>query len=346
MTKIVYLVASHTNPEQVVRLVKALKTGMCSSIVIIHHDYSKSFLDPKAFEGLSDVLIIDNYVPVEWGNFSMVRMKLHILELLTHLEFDWIVFLSGQDYPIQPLTQIEDFLETTSYDGFMSGVPIENGIPCGPVECAKLNSTNQYCSDCMARYYYRYYETPRQLDWDNLPKRLRQAFNRLQKYLVKAQALIYIRSFPFAKDKPKKMIGFRSLWKPFPADFKFYKGSQWFTLNRACIHYIHQYVQSHPQFVKYYERTLFSEESFFQTILLNQTTLKILNDNKRLIRWPNAKSSSPDILKKQDFDYLIASDHHFARKFDINIDGEILNMLDEHVLSGSKSDKVPDSCVF
>lgn len=333
MTKVVYLVASHTNPEQVVRLVRALKTGNSASTVVIHHDYSKSFLDPRTFEGMPDVWIIDNYVAVKWGNFSMIRMKLHALEwILAHLEFDWLVFLSGQDYPIQPLTQIEYFLETTSYDGFMSGVPVESTIPCGPVECPKVSSANRQCTDCMMRYYYRYYEVPGLPHWDKLPTRLRIILSRIQKYLVKAQSPIYIRSFPFAKDKPKTMMGIRSLWGPFSADFKLYKGSQWFTLNYACIHYIHQYIEANPRLVNYYERTFFSEESFFQTILLNQAALKIVNNNKRLIRWQSARSSSPDILKKQDFDYIIASDHHFARKFDPNVDAEILNMIDHYIL--------------
>lgn len=333
MTKVVYLIASHTNPEQVVRLVKTLKTGNSSSAVVIHHDYSKSFLDPKAFEGIPNVWILDNHVAVQWGKFSMIKMKLHALEwMLAHLEFDWMVFLSGQDYPIQPLGQIEHFLETTPYDGFMSGVPIESTTPCGPVECPKATSAKHQCRDCITRYHYQYYELPSLFSGEKLPFGLKSTLNKIQKYFINVQSVIRFRSFPFAQNKLKTMIGIRPFGGPFSDDFKPYKGSQWFTLNYACLRYILQYVEANPQFVKYYEHTLFPDESFFQTILLNQLGLKIFNNNKRFIRWQSAESPNPDILKKQDLDSILTPDHHFARKFDLNIDAEILNLIDCHIL--------------
>lgn len=64
MIKIVYLIASHTNPEQVIRLVKTLKTGNSFSAVVLHQDYSKSFLTSdhhfaRKFDSNVDVEILD-----------------------------------------------------------------------------------------------------------------------------------------------------------------------------------------------------------------------------------------------------------------------------------------------
>lgn len=121
MAKVLYLIASHTNPDQVVRLVRAIKSRSPESQILIHHDYSNSHLSSTAFESMSNVTIMEDYVPVLWGDFSMIKMELHCINwLMTHsVEFDWLIFLSGQDYPIHPISQIEQFLEETEYDGFM-----------------------------------------------------------------------------------------------------------------------------------------------------------------------------------------------------------------------------------
>jgi hypothetical protein len=42
-------------------------------------------------------------------------------------------------------------------------------------------------------------------------------------------------------------------------------------------------------------------------------------------------------LRKQDFHRIISSDQHFARKFDMNMDAEILNMIDQHIKIGNPS---------
>ena len=71
--------------------------------------------------------------------------------------------------------------------------------------------------------------------------------------------------------------------------------------------------------------------AFFQTIFLNNPALKIFNDNKRFVYWKDSTSTHPEVLRIQDFDRMIASDQHFARKFDIKVDEEVLNMLDQYI---------------
>lgn len=323
MIKVVYLIASHTNPQQVLRLVKTLRAGSPSAEIVVHHDYSCSYLDSTVFERLPHVYVIKDFIPVEWGDFSQVKMMLNAIEwITTHLKFDWLVLISGQDYPIQPLSQIERFLETTSYDGFITGVPLNKATPCGQVECSITNSAGNPCPDCVTRYYYRYYQAS-----PNLTKMLK----KVREYFCKRCALLQIRSLP-GKTKTKIMIGVRSFLSPFNSEFECYKGSSWFTLNHRCLQYIRQFVLSSPGFVRYYQRTLMPDESFFQTILLNNPSLKILNDNKRLISWQDSTSMSPEVLRIQDFDRIIVSGQHFARKFDLNIDAEILDMIDHYTL--------------
>ena len=332
MASIVYFVASHTNPWQIVRLVRTLRAGSPAASIVIHHDYSRSYLDPTAFEGVNDLYIIKDHIPVQWGNFSLVEMMLHSFKwILSHLEFDWLVFISGQDYPIQPLGQIEQFLENTPYDGFMRGVALEDAIPCRPEECPVEKSPGEPCPDCVSRYYYQYYEL------HYLPSRLKKKLKRVGRFLYKARSPVQIRLIP-DRFKPRLVIGFRSFVTPFTSNFKCYKGSQWFTLNHDCIQYIHQFASTHSRFVRYYQRTLIPDESFFHTIVFNHPGFRIFNDNKRFISWHNHTSPSPQVLRAQDFDHIIASNQHFARKFDIDVDATVLDMLDKHVNAKSVSE--------
>ena len=59
MAKILYFIASHKNSERVLRLVETLKSGSPEALVLIHHDYSKSYLNPAAFEHMSSVYVIN-----------------------------------------------------------------------------------------------------------------------------------------------------------------------------------------------------------------------------------------------------------------------------------------------
>lgn len=314
MTKVLYLIASHTNPEQVVRLVKTIKTGSPESQIVIHHDYSSSHLDSTAFEPMSNVHILEDYVPVVWGDFSMVKMELHCINWLIarSLEFDWLVFLSGQDYPIEPITQIEKSLQETEYDGFMEYFLAEDP-PEPPTEYGLrwLKTTGR------DRFFYHYYKLPS-------PAIVKSLVFRLSRIAHQWQSLLR-----FVIDRNGAHIGIRCFSTPFTSNFQCYAGSQWYTLSYCCIQYIHDFVQRNPAFVEYYQKTIIPDESFFQTILLNEPKLKIFNDNKRYISW--TPQSTPDILGVQNFNPLIASNKHFARKFNSQVDAGVLELLDRHL---------------
>lgn len=56
-----------------------------------------------------------------------------------------------------------------------------------------------------------------------------------------------------------------------------------------------------------------------------------MNDDLRFINWKDVDAGSPAVLVKNDFESLASSSKLFARKFDMNIDAEILDMIDREV---------------
>jgi hypothetical protein len=120
MTRILYVIQTFKAPEQIYRLAQIIKTSSPASSIIICHDYTVSHLEIEPLEKLEvEVLRING--KGGRGDFSMVQSYLEAIEwALTHnLEFDWCINLSGQDYPTQPLPQLEHFLAKTFYDGFL-----------------------------------------------------------------------------------------------------------------------------------------------------------------------------------------------------------------------------------
>ena len=88
---VAYLVLSYTHPELVRRLVARLRGGL----VAVHHD------DRRCALGEVDALRIPP-TPIEWGHGSQLAAILRCLRVLREHEWDWLVLLSGQDYPVRP----------------------------------------------------------------------------------------------------------------------------------------------------------------------------------------------------------------------------------------------------
>lgn len=72
---------------------------------------------------------------------------------------------------------------------------------------------------------------------------------------------------------------------------------------------------------------MFSEESYFQTILANAENLKLNNNSWRYTDWA-LDGAHPKTLLLEDMPALVASVAHFARKFDTDTDVRILDELD------------------
>lgn len=113
-------------------------------------------------------------------------------------------------------------------------------------------------------------------------------------------------------------------------------GSQWFTITKNAFDYILSYTEEHPEFISFMKKSNFTDELFFQTLLMNSPYKNdCINDNLRYIDWdaqPGKKVSSPKTLTMADYERLQKSPAFFARKFDTGIDSDILDKIDTTLL--------------
>lgn len=118
--------------------------------------------------------------------------------------------------------------------------------------------------------------------------------------------------------------------RKFPMDLKLYGKETFWTLSQDCATYVVNFIDSHPRLRRFLRYTWGSDEFIFQTIIMNSPFKEhVINKNYRYIDWP-PNAARPKVLVTEDFDNLLKSDSLFGRKFDINTDENVLNLLDNY----------------
>ena len=118
---VAYVVLSHRNPPQVLRLVRVLAEGP-SAQVLVRHDGRRSALPPAAIEAAGGRAIEDD-IDFEWGGPSQLELILACLgDARRRLDPDWTLILSGQDYPLRRMAEIEADLDRSESDARIGAV--------------------------------------------------------------------------------------------------------------------------------------------------------------------------------------------------------------------------------
>jgi Core-2/I-Branching enzyme len=302
--RIAYVVLSHRNPDQVLRLVAALKEGPAAE-VLVRHDERRSHLDEAELERLGARALHDG-IEFEWGGWTQLQLLLSCLACAAELDPDWLLVLSGQDYPLRPIDEIEAGLAGSEHDA-MLGRAWEldtDRLPGPPAD------------EFFLRYAYRHYLAP--AGTPRLPRAVRP--------------LAYLREMP---PPLRPRLGVRRASLPFDNGFRCYVSADWLTLNRRALGAVLTAARERRRLMRYYRRAAIPSESYFATVLLNDSSLRVARDDRRFISFAAPLTPHPDTLTGADLDRLLASECYFARKFDVETDAEVLDALDERRRSRS-----------
>ena len=307
-----YLIQTHTDPLQILRLVETIRRLSPEGRILVVHDATRTPLDPAPFLGIPAVDLLQRNVPVERSYFSMLLPLLEGIERLVERgrgdadwDFDWLVFLTGQDYPTRPLRELEASLASTQYDGFLSFWGIEPGAPGSPWRPRQGGK----------RYLCQYVPLPA---WTRGPL-------AAIRFLEKVSPL---RFFPVYGPR----IGWRPGKTPFDGPFRCYGGRPLWTLSRPCIEEVRRFLRERPDVVDWFRRTASPEEALFHTALVNAGRFKLCPDDRRYTDYRGTRDGHPRTLGRADFETIASGAYDFARKFDTEKDSGILDLLDEKVL--------------
>jgi hypothetical protein len=322
--KIAFLVLNHRQPPQLVRLLTTLRAQLPDAPIVVHHDIFHGEFPADLVEPIGDVHLLTSGKRVAWGDFSLVDVYCWSLAWMTeNLDFDWVVLLSAQDYPIKPLAGLAYELTRDGADAVMRGTPISQ------------RSTAAERRDMRRRYYFQYrpvagrgVESTGKGSW--LPPGVCAAFRARAGLLIDvlniAQPLFKIYRFP---DGMPYQFGWRARKVPFGSDNQCWFGSMWFGLSRGAVQYVIDYMTAHPDVVDYYRRTVIPDESMIATIILNAPHLRVENRELHYTRWSSTKTGHPDTFSLDDLAELATVPQYFARKFDLAADPRVLDELDE-----------------
>lgn len=109
-------------------------------------------------------------------------------------------------------------------------------------------------------------------------------------------------------------------------------GANWFSLPESVVKCI---LDNQDKIRYYFKDGVCADELFVQSIL-REYGIKTMDNNLRLIDWGRGSYAHPYTWHITDYVQLISSDDLFARKFDENVDREIIDKIVEHVISTSQ----------
>jgi len=143
--------------------------------------------------------------------------------------------------------------------------------------------------------------------------------DRIERWYVRLRSRRYVIA-------PRPRIGVR---RRFPLGLQPFGGSAYWCLSRRSVEYVNRFVRRNPSFVRFFRHVDVPDELFFQTILMNSPLAEtVVNDDLRYVEWREWNDSRPAALGKPDFAKMMSSGKLFARKFDVEEDAEILDLID------------------
>ena len=300
-----YLILAHKNPLQLGRMIERLDDG--ASKFFIHLD-AKTPIEPFAacLEG-AHIRFIEKRERCVWGDFSIVQATIRLMEAASN-EQGLFILMSGQDYPIQSQGYINDFLQCNKEFDFIEIEPLEEKWKPKMVKDKLehyhiLHSEERGNSNCYA------------------PFRHCSVFQKVRTLMHLVKGRLSVKNFKLLCSLPKRIAPFE----------RQYAGSQFWAFSERTFYAVLNYIREHKAALEgYYKYTSSPDEIYFHSVLMNlvakDSTIKL----KEQITYVNYFRKN-NVFVSEDFDKLTSEKGKlFARKFDTDIDIEILNKLDSY----------------
>ena len=300
-----YLILAHKNPLQLGRMIERLDDG--ASKFFIHLD-AKTPIEPFAacLEG-AHIRFIEPRERCVWGDFSIVQATIRLMEAASK-EQGIFILMSGQDYPIQSQGHINAFLESNKEFDFIEIEPLEEKWKPKMVKDKLehyhiLHSEERGHSNCYAPFAHC------------------SVFQKLRTLTHLLKGRLSQKNFRLLCSLPKRVAPFE----------RQYAGSQFWAFSERTFYAVLHYIREHKAALEgYYKYTSSPDEVYFHSVLMHlvakDSTIKL----KDPITYVNYFRKN-NVFITEDFDKLTsAKGKLFARKFDTDIDIEILNKLDSY----------------
>ena len=283
-----YLILAHHRFGQLRKLIMLLDDPR--NDIFVHVDKKAAF-NPDEWTGLcrhSRLSFLKERICVSWGGVSIMRSELALLKEATSSgEYDYYHLLSGMDLPIKDQDTIHAFFDAHSGTEFINFWHF------------KKTTASRF-------HYYTLFPEGAGHFATNL---INNIFKGLQMAV----------GYKMNKD----------------VDFRF--ASQWFSITDELARYV---ISKEEWLEKVFRHTNTCDEIFLATLVWNSPFREklyvkepvdehVVNEsNMRFIDWTRGESiRHPWTFRISDWDLLMSVPHFWARKFDENVDNEIIEKI-------------------
>jgi len=233
-------------------------------------------------------------IRVSWGGSSQIKCEMNMLKIATKNQYDYYHMISGVDLPIKPMAYIHRFIEQRKGKEFVHF------------------GTDEYHNSPAIRSRISVYH-PLQ----NIVGRRKSVLFYLEKIIVKAQKILGINRIKGRENT----FGF---------------GCNWFSISHGFATFL---VDHQNEIFSRFDSSYCADEIFVQTMLKESPYLENRYeyeedphlDYMSCLRYIDWKRGNPYVFCNEDFEDLVNSPYLFARKFDLNVDAQIVFRIYNHL---------------
>ena len=280
LVRIGYVMYTYKNAEQIAALTAELLRSGDTSAVAIHHDAKSGVLE--RFTDDPRVRIMPHPRAVRWAHWTQVQAIVETTQrmLAEHPTVDWIVLLTGQDWPVVPIEEIGPALAATDVDACIDAI----------------DRKRAWGRDADRRYLYRWYQLP---PWCARAAPMFELVNFLP-------GITYLKFYGAAR---VDLLGLRSSAL---RDRRLVGGIEYFMMNRAAWSGV-EHAYGDPAEQRAFSRSLVPTEVFFATAVADRGLR--MGPSRRYARFVVGRAN-PEPLEAADAAAAHSRHCLFARKLE------------------------------
>lgn len=281
MFRLAFIIMAYKEPKQLERMIYSLK-GLDVDFYI-HLDKKINIESFIYLDKIENVFFIKKRIKINWGTYSLTKGILSSLDEIRSIKISYSFYgiISGQDYPINPIENLYQFLRNDPTVNLIQFLP--QGDPWYKEMESRIHNYSTNELNIIGKY------------------KLELFLNTLfKKYRYKYPVKIY--------GGP---------------------GASFMILSHDTAYYIVRFLKKERKLRFQLELTWGPDEFIFQTIIMNSPYREHVKEN--LLYYVNWESGGlhPKIFQNEDLVELIEKSQFLARKFDINLDDKIFDLLDK-----------------
>ncbi|MBB6389892.1 hypothetical protein [Microbacterium thalassium] len=309
-----YVILSHSEPKQVLRLARAIVASSPGARVLIAHD-ARSTAPPVSDD--HRIRVHQHGLATDWGSWELVEAALRSFALArSWADPDLVCLVSGGDYPAAPLQEWER--QAVAMGGWTG---LRRELRYAP----RWGRRRGEGDDTLTRYDYRWLQTPAARAGIRSDGAVARLWRRVRDALMlRLEPAISTRTVERGRGV---YYGFRRRRPRFTASHACYAGSQWIAITRDLLDpLLDEDFAPRASLRRLYRQTIIPDESALVTALSWRRPPSGLPPISH-IAWDRDRDQ-PRVLDESDFSAVTESGSPFCRKVERGPSDGLMDMLD------------------